>query len=300
MSVSSRIDPALLFTFLAVVDAQKISAAARSLRLSQPAVTAQIRRLEEAIGAPLFMRSSQGVSPSPLGLRLVPYARRIQQLVAEAGSLVGDDHEAEGELVLAASTTIAGYVAPPLLASFRAANPKVSLRMEVGNTEHVVRRVVEGAVPFGLVEGHARAPNLRLETLVDDEILPAIGRSAPFRVRSLGDLQGVPILWREHGSGTRAVVERALRERGVRQRPLPLDVELGSTAAIKGAIVAGLGIGFLSRWAMRSELASGSIVVVPRLDFVIERTFRWALPAGGLHGTAARFFALAQRTPLIF
>jgi DNA-binding transcriptional LysR family regulator len=168
----------------------------------------------------------------------------------------------------------------------------------VGNSEQVVDEVREGRIPLGLVEGHARASGVRLEPFVDDEIVPIVGRDAPFRVRRASDLDAVPLLWREAGSGTRAVVERALRNAGLRRRSArALDVELGSTEAIIGGAAAGLGVAFVSRWSVRAHLAAGLVRVVPGAALVVRRTFHWALPAGALTGTSARFFALAMRSP---
>ena len=293
------IDPNLLATFLAVLDAGRISAAAKAIHLSQPAVTAQVRKLEDAVGAALFVRSAQGVTPTDAGLRLARYARSIRQLLDEALAEVPGVEDATGPLVVAASTTIAAHVLPPLLAQFRAAHRGVPLRVHVGNTEQVVAQVRAGHAPIGLVEGHARASGIRLEPFVDDEIVPIAGRDAPFQVRRASDLEAVPLLWRESGSGTRAVVERALGKAGVRRRAArELDVELGSTEAIVGGVVAGLGVAFVSRWSVRAHLAAGLVRVVPGLDLVVRRTFRWALPAGALTGTAARFHEFALRTPI--
>ena len=292
------LDSVLLTTFLAVLDAGRISAAAKALHLSQPAVTAQVRKLEDVLGAPLFVRSVQGVTPTDAGLRLAGYARSVRQLLDQALAEVAGVDEQVGPLVIAASTTIAAHLLPPLLAQFRAAHRGVPLRIQVGNSEGVVNEVRAGRIPLGLVEGHARASGVRLEPFVDDEIVPIVGRNSGFRVRETRDLEGVPLLWREAGSGTRAVVERALRGAGVR-RPgsRDLDVELGSTEAILGGVVAGLGIAFVSRWSIRAHVAAGLVRVIPALDLVVRRTFHWALPAGALTGTAARFHAFAQRAP---
>ena len=305
----ASIDPVLLPTFLAVLDAGRISAAAKTVHLSQPAVTAQIRKLEDALGTPLFVRSVHGVSPTDAGLRLATYARSIRLLLDKVMTEVHrrENEEKSGPLVVAASTTIAAHLLPPLLAQFRAAHRDVSLRVHVGNTEEVVEQVRAGRVPVGLVEGHARASGIRLEPFVDDEIVAIIGvgvqgargRDASFQVRRAADLSDVPLLWREAGSGTRAVVERALGNAGVRRRAARhLDVELGSTEAIVGGVVAGLGVAFVSRWSVRAHLSAGLVRVIPGLDLVVKRTFHWALPAGGLIGTAARFHAFVQRAPL--
>ena len=293
------IDPKLLSTFLAVLDAGGISAAARAIHLSQPAVTAQVRMLEESVGAALLVRSAQGVTPTEAGLRLARYARTIRRLLDEALAEVPGTGDDAGALEVAASTTIAAHLLPPLLARFRRAHPRVVLRVHVGNTEQVVSRVRAGGVPIGLVEGHARASGIRLEPFVDDEIVPIAGRDALFQIRRTQDLKHVPLLWREQGSGTRAVVERALTRAGIRRGTIrALDVELGSTEAILGGVVAGLGLAFVSRWSIRAHLAAGLVRVVPGLDLVLRRTFHWALPAGAITGTAARFHEFVRRTPL--
>lgn len=289
-------DPSLLVTFLAVLDAGRISAAAKVVHLSQPAVTAQMRKLEEAVGAALLVRSVHGVTPTDAGLRLAGHARALRAMLDEAVAEVSEARDHAGPLVVAASTTVAAHVLPPLLAQFRAQHRDVPLRVHVGNTEQVVVEVREGRVPLGLVEGHARASGIRLEPFVDDEVVAVIGRDAPFLVRRVRDLETVPLLWREAGSGTRAVVERALRDAGVRRRDMrDRDVELGSTEAIVGAAAAGLGVAFVSRWSVRAHLAAGLVRVLPGLDLVVRRTFRWALPAGKLGGTAERFYAFARR-----
>lgn len=291
------LDPALLPTFLAVTDSGRISAAAKQLGLSQPAVTAQVRRLEDAMGASLFVRSVRGVVPTAAGEQLAGYARSIQRLLSEATTAVSARREPLEALVLTASTTIADHVLPEVLAGFRVAHPGVGLRLEVGNTEAVLASVTSGRVPLGLVEGHARAAGIRLEPFVDDEIVAVVGRSSPFVVRKVSDLAHVPVLWREPGSGTRSVLDRALRQAGIRRSPLPRDVVMGSTEAILGAVAAGLGVAFVSRWSVRLHLAARRVQLVPGLDFVVRRTFHWALPTGGLHGSAARFHAFAERQP---
>ena len=293
------LDPTLLRTFLTVLDAGRISAAAKAIHLSQPAVTAQIRKLEDALGASLFVRSVRGVTPTACGLRLEVYARRVGALLAEAVAHVAATEAHRGPLVVAASTTIAAHVLPVLLAAFRAQHPTVPLRVYVQNTEHVVEEVRSGRVPLGLVEGHARASGVRLETYLDDEIVPVMGRDATFTVKHARDLEHVPLLWREAGSGTRAVVERALVRAGVRRKEVrSLDVELGSTEAIVGGAAAGLGLAFVSRRSVRAHLDAGVVRVVPGLSLVVQRTFRWALPTGALSGPAAAFHALALRTPV--
>lgn len=291
------LDPDLLATFLAVVQHGRISAAARAIHLSQPAATARIRRLELSVGAPLLLRSVRGVAPTPAGERLAARAREVQQLLEAALDDFGDEEHALGPLSLAVSTTIAAHVLPSVLARFRARHPELPVALQVANSEEVIAAVRAGRQPLGLVEGTARAVGVRLEKWLDDELVAVMAPDAPFVVRRDADLIPLPLLWREPGSGTRAVIAAALKKAGVRTRPAPLDPVLGTSSAIANAAAAGLGVAFLSKWALAPFLATGRLKPIPGLSFTIRRTFQWALPAGALAGSAARFHQLATQHP---
>jgi DNA-binding transcriptional LysR family regulator len=293
-----RIDPRKLETFRAVVHAGTISTAARALHLSQPAISAQIRELERECGRPLLVRSARGVRPNADGLRLLEHAHRLDEVLRAAADAMRGDAEQGGELVLAASQTTAAFVVPPLVAEFRRARGDLAVRVAVGNTAAVLRWLADGAVPLGLVEGLRRAPGVHLERFADDDILPVAASAAPpelLAVRRLSDLDAVPIVWREVGSGTRAVVEQALRRAGYRRRSSRADLSFGTNAAVKAAVLLGLGVGFLSRWAIRSELQAGQLRLLPVHGLHIRRAFSWALPAGGVMGVAGRFLDEARR-----
>jgi DNA-binding transcriptional LysR family regulator len=294
--VPRDLDPRRLETFRVVATLGKISLAARALYLSQPAVTGQIRQLEKECGAPLFLRTPRGMTLNERGHALLAYAQRLRQVLDEAAAALGEAQSKGGELVLAASTTIASYVLPPLLVGFCHASPGTSVRLDVGNTEQVLEEVKEGRVPLGLVEGHARAAGVRLEPFLADEVVATIGVAAgrPLSsVRRLQDLDDIPMVWREPGSGTRAVVERALRRAGSRRKSRRGDLQLASTEAIKTAVALGAGLGFLSRVSMRRELASGTLQIVPLPGLRVERSFSWVLPAAELAGLPGAFVRYA-------
>ncbi len=293
----TSLDPALLPTFLEVLRQGGIGAAARASHLSQPAVTARIRRLEGVLGVRLLVRSRAGVTATPAGEKLAEYARAVQRLLDEAEREVPSADEHLGRLELIASTTIAAYVLPEALARFRQRHPAVPIRLTIGNTDEVIDALRSGDAPLGLVEGHARASGVHLEPWVDDELVPVPGADAPWRPRSPAELAEVPLLWREPGSGTRAVVARALGAAGVRKRPDERDLVLGSTDAIVGAAAAGLGLAFLSRWVLAPHLAAGRLRTVPALGLAVRRTFHWAFPGGKPGGAAGRFLALANAQP---
>jgi DNA-binding transcriptional LysR family regulator len=295
--VHPTLDPALLPTFLDVLRHGGIGAAARATFLSQPAVTARIQKLEETLGVTLLLRSRGGVTATPAGEKLASYAREVQRLLDEAEREVPSADVHLGRLELIASTTIAAYVLPEPLARFRQRHPSVPIRLAIGNTDEVIAALRSGEAPLGLVEGFARASGVHLEPWVDDELVPVLGGDAPWRPRQPAELADVPILWREPGSGTRAIVARALGAAGARKKPTEHDLVLGTTDAIIGAAAAGLGLAFLSRWALAPHLASGRLRAVPALGLALRRTFHWALPGGRPGGAAGRFLALSTAQP---
>ena len=286
---TSAFDSRQLALFRTVVETGSLTAAARRVHVSQPAVTAAIQKLEGALGVTLLERSARGVTPTDAGRKLLGHARAIDALMSEALADVTERQEPLGPLVIGASTTIAAGLLPTLIARFRESEGDVGVRLVVGNTGEILDQVRSRELPLGLVEGPSRAPRIRLERFGDDTLLPVVAASRERRV----DLGSTPVLWREVGSGTRAVVEKALRKRG--RRPQAMDLELGSTSAIRRAVALGLGLGFLSRWSIDDALDAGRVRVAPLPDLAIERRFSWASASGELTGTAARFRAFAQR-----
>lgn len=298
-------DPALLRTFLAVADAEKISAAVKFLHLSQPAITAQIHKLEESLGTPLFVRSVQGVRLTAKGRRLYVFACEIEQLVRKAEGVVAESKEQAGHLRIAASTTTGSYVLPGPLAAFRRLNPNISIELIIDNGENVLRRVREGICPIGLVEGLARAPQVHLVPFVDDELV--LIRSADvvksglsqrlLSVCSAHDLLDMPLIWRESGSGTRAVVERALRKAGLPMRKLKYEVIMGGPEAINNSVIAGLGVTFMSRWIVQSDLTHGRLAIIPLTDLKITRSFHWVLPNGAMSAPVSNLIQFLKSSP---
>ena len=293
-----ELDPRRLETFRVVAQSGQVSAAARRLNLSQPAVTAQIRQLEAEVGRPLFTRHVTGVELTETGRLLLDYARRIRGLLEEAGERILGEGRVGGELRLGASTTAAAYILPPVFRTFLADHRPAPLVLEVGNTEEVLLWVREGRTPLALVEGLTRAPGLSLEPYLKDELVPVRAVRAPellAAVRTSADLAGVPLIWREPGSGTRAVVERALRR--TRAPGRGSDLVVGDTESIKSCVLLGLGIGFLSRWSIQREVARGTLEVIPLPDLTIPRTFSWVQAGGGGPGQAASFLRHALAHP---
>jgi DNA-binding transcriptional LysR family regulator len=295
----SRIDPRKLETFRVVVQTRKISSAAKLLHLSQPAVTAQIRALEEECGRALLLRTPKGVTPNSWGLRLLEAAKQVHDVIGSVETSFQEEPAVDQEVVLAASMTTAAYVIPPLVAGYRALHGRVAFRLQVSNTARVLEWVAEGRVPLGLVEGAERSPRVHLERYLEDELVP-VASSTAHEVRGIAraaDLVKVPLLLREPGSNTRAMVEDGLaRALGAKRVPRT-ELLFGSNQSIKLAAAAGLGVAFVSRWSVQLELAAGTLRILPLRDLRLVRGFSWATVSRQLDGAAGRFLAWARRNP---
>jgi DNA-binding transcriptional LysR family regulator len=239
--------------------------AAEMLYISQPAVTQQIKALEEELGARLFDRSGGRVRLTAAGEALLRRAQESETLLQLAAEEVASvEGEIRGELNIAASTTIAQYVLPALLAEFAGRYPGVALKLESANTERVLAAVASGSSPLGLIEGPAHRQDLLIEPWLVDElvlVVPAAHEWAGETI-SVATLKTASLLVREQGSGTRAVLERALADAGTPLGEMQLGMELGSTEALLACVEAGLGVGFASLFALHRQRALGTLAVV--------------------------------------
>jgi DNA-binding transcriptional LysR family regulator len=294
-----RIDPRKLETFRVVAQARKVSTAAKLLHLSQPAVTAQVHALEEECGQTLLLRSSRGVTPTGWGLRLLEAAKEVQGLLAALETDMRGEPAVEEEVVVGASMNAAAYVLPPLVAGYRALHARARFRVQVSNTAKVLEWVADHRVALGLVEARQRSPRAHLERYLDDEVVAVAATSARdlCRVSRAADLAHVPVLLREPGSHTRALVEEAIAKATGRKVVLRPELVFGSNQSIKMAAVAGLGVAFVSRWSVQHQVAGGSLKILPLRDLHMVRAFSWATASRELHSGAGRFLAWARRNP---
>lgn len=259
-----------LTLFDAVAREKHISKAAKRLLISQPAVSKQLRQLETAVGTALVDRSAKGVRLTAAGDLLAGYARRLVALAGEAEHAMAELRGLRrGKLTIGASTTLGAYFLPGLLARFRADHPGVDLGLEIGNTQDIERRLLEGQVDVALTEGFVHQEGLLARVFLRDELVPVARPGHPLCAgATLRQFCAEPLLLREQGSGTREVVEDALKKRGLTVKPL---MTLGSTEAIKHSVAAGVGVAFVSALTVRQELKDGRLAQVPIKGFRIER-----------------------------
>lgn len=245
--------------FHTVANVLSFTRAAEMLHMTQPAITHQIRRLEEELDTRLFDRTNNRISLTAAGEEVQAYAARIVDLhreMAESVKAMTGAHT--GLVTLGASTTIGEYMLPGLLGDFRRQFPEVQVQLTVANTDAIVAMVSDNVIDLGIVEGEVSNQALRVEPCHRDElvaIMPPEHALAGQDVITPEALLQDQFIQREAGSGTRAVIGRWLADNALDEDRLDSAIELGSTEAIKGAVQAGLGISVVSRATVAKELA---------------------------------------------
>ena len=259
--------------FLALAEHENTSRAASALLLSQSAVSMALSELEKQLGEPVFDRTGSGLRLNTGGRRLRAHARDTLQRARDVETLFAEDRVA-GRLDVGASSTIGIYVLPEIVASFTGTHPNASIRLDIGNSAHVLNRVQSHAIDVGFVEGPAPSGDLDAVPWQTDELVlfcsatHPVADSGRLRRRDVVDVQWV---LREQGSGTHAVFERAVGEDARRLRHA---LELGHSEAVRRAVEAGAGIGCLSRRVVQAGLESGTLVdLAPPVDWELLRTF---------------------------
>lgn len=265
-----------LQVFHAVARLLSFTKAAEVLHMTQPAVTFQIRQLEEQFDTRLFDRAHNRVTLTEAGHVAYEYAEVIFEKYAELENAIREvTGNISGSLTLGASTTIAEYMLPALLGDFNSTNPEVLLRLRVSNTEGVVSMVENNVIDLGVVEGPVTNKNLLVEVCRKDDLELVVPPEHPLAEKESVTVEEIlkhPFICREEGSGTRDVIANYLKDQGASKHALKSCLELGSPEAIKGAIQAGMGVSILSSVSLDKELDLRLLKSVP-LDPPLSREF---------------------------
>jgi DNA-binding transcriptional LysR family regulator len=256
-------DTRQLTAFCAVVELKSFSQAAERLGVTQPAVSLQIRSLEERLGQQLLDRSGRRVEPTEAGHRLYRGAQRMlaleQQLIEEVAG--GDEGELRGELAIGAATGPGAIVVPLLLCEFQQSNPDVRVELTISDTQTVVEAVGRRELELGIVGATPRHRSVVYEPFFEDEVVLVCPPQHPFAGRTIKveELRDASLIVMQEGAGVRQVIEEELRQLGTRLKDLDVRLELGLQESVKSAVAAGHGVTFISRNAVESELADGRL-----------------------------------------
>ena len=285
-----------LETFVRVAALGNYTRVAEEFHLTQPGVTQQVRALERHYGVRLVEVVGRRPLLTDAGRFL---AARAQELL---GNVAAIEHEMTefaqargGRLQIGATLTIGSYVLPGLLARFASAYPRIGVSVETANTATIAGQIRSGELGLALVEGPLDDDRLRIVPFQHDRlclVVPPDHRLAwqgPIKARELG---GEAFIWREQGSGTRALAEAALTAAGVTPRAV---LELHDGEGVARAVEAGLGITILSTLVVERGLAAGRLVLVEVKDLDLRRTFRLVSMAGRTLSPAANAFAALAR-----
>lgn len=288
-----------LQVFHAVAKHLSFTKAADALFMTQPAVTFQIKQLEEHFNARLFDRRHGQIALTSEGALVFDYAERILGLSAELEAKLKDmTGQVAGALLIGASMTVADYLLPRVLGEFQARYPGIVPRLLVANSETVQNQVAEHSLDVGFIEGESLLASLVTEECCQDELQVVCAPSHP-----LAKLQAVkPALLSQHayvsrepGSGTREVTDRYLQKNGLAPDALHPAMELGSPEALKGLVATGFGFAIMSRATVANELRLAQLVGVP-LAPRMTRTLCVVYPKQKFHSKSiASFVEFARR-----
>jgi len=264
-----------LQVFHAVAKHLSFTKAAEALCMTQPAVTSQIRQLEEHFNTRLFDRGHGRIALTAAGSLALEYVERILAVSAELDSRLQEaSGQIGGPLLVGASTTIADYLLPPVLGAYTARFPAVVPRLFVANSESVQSRVAERSLDVGFIEGDSHLPLLAADVCCEDELqvtcapfhpLAKLASATPESLTNYATISSEP------GSGTREVIDRYLQAAGVAPDALQRVMEVGSPEALKGLVATGLGFAIMSRATVVNEIRLGQLVQVPLAPRLIRR-----------------------------
>ena len=271
--------------FAEVATNLSFSKAADVLFISQPAVSKHIKKLESEIGLPLFARKGNTISLTSSGEKLLDYlhkAKIIQGQIESDIQIVKSQLEAKGELNIGASTTLSLYVLPRILSVFHKKFPNVNILLVNRNSENILRALINKEIDLAIIEAQHKISSVNYQPFMDDEIIPVCAWHSPYGKTEVTaeELKNIPIVLRERGSGTHAVLTKRLEKQQIKLSQLNIIARLGGTEALKNFLVEDIAIGFLSRLAVKNELENGQLREVKIKSVKIERTFNFLMRKG--------------------
>lgn len=295
-------DTRQLAAFCAVVERRSFSQAADQLGVTQPAVSLQIRSLEQRLGQQLLDRSGRRVEPTEAGLRLYRGAQRLLALEEQILQELGDEAEGEltGRLEIGGSTGPGGTVLPVVLGEFQRLHPQVHVALTVSDTHTVVEQVARRELELGVVGVAGRHRGITFEPFYRDEVVLAVpaDHKRAGKTISLGELKAEPLVLMQEGAGVRQMIDDELRELGVRLRDLNVRLELGLQESARAAVLGGFGATFISRIAIEGDLAAGTLAIARVEGLEPAREIQLARATGRAETRAAQAFVAYARERL--
>lgn len=258
--------------------------AANELNITQPAVTKHIKEIELNLNIKLFERNGTKIKLTKAGEILLKYTEEIfsvyQKMEFEIGQL---QEKQKGTLRLGASTTIAQYVLPPILAEFRKRFPEIQLSLVIQNSEKIEELLSNHKIDVGLIEAQIKNRTFHYFPFIKDEIVLVSRQNHPISSKNsikIDDLKNFPLVLRESGSGTLETIDLALKAKHFKLNELNIEIQLGSTESIKSYLLHSDALAFLSIQSILDELKNNTLTVIDIRNLEIERDFNFIIPEG--------------------
>lgn len=288
-----------LQVFKTVAKRLNFTKAAQELSITQPAVTKHVKEIEQHYQVKLFDRNGTKIKLTSAGEMLLQYAEQIfevyRHLEIDLNALASKHG---GKLRIGASTTVAQYVLPPVMAAFHEKFKEVHITLETGNTEKIEQLLLQRNIDLGIIEGHSKSAGIKYSTFLNDEIVLVANSKSELAKRSAinaQELYDIPLLMREHGSGTLDVINHALKENGINPALLKEEMQLSSTESIKMYLLNSQCASFLSIHSVLKELENNELAIVDMQNFNIERNFNFIQPQGQNDQLVELFIKFASR-----
>lgn len=272
-----------LKVFHTVASRLSFTKASEELHISQPAVTKHIKEIETQLGAKLFDRKGTSIQLTQSGKILYEYAEKIRNIYRDLEfeiSQINQQHK--GKLIIGASTTVAQYILPEILAKFNSYYKDIKIELLTGNTEAISDLLKEEKIDLGIIEGESQSPYFDYKPFKADEIVLAAKSNHPLAHKTLQikDLYDIDLVFREQGSGTLEFIQNRLKGKEINISDLRTVMQLGSSESIKNYLLHSECMAFLSISTILNELKNNTLTVIDIKNFSIERDFHFILPKG--------------------
>ncbi len=287
--------------FLVVAQQKSFSKASQVLYISQPAISNHIKSLEDYYKITLFDRKGTLIQLTTAGKLLFEKLTEVKQIQDQTEfeiSRIKDVMQAKGTLKLGASSTVALYILPKILSSFNQLYPNININSLNRNSELILEALLSQEINLGIIEGRVKFNQVDYQSFLSDKVIAVCGKKSAIAKKSnyqIKDLAGMPLAFRERGSGTMASLKYALEKNKIKLSELNIKVRLGGTESLKNFLIESDTLGFLPHRAIIKELKYGELVEINFEGLQIERNFFFIQRKGENNELNKSFIKLAQQ-----
>ncbi|BEV06672.1 LysR family transcriptional regulator [Chryseobacterium gambrini] len=272
-----------LKVFHTVASRSSFTKASEELNISQPAVTKHIKEIENQLNTKLFDRKGTSIQLTQSGKILFEYAEKIRNIYRDLEFEIHQiNQKHQGKLIIGASTTVAQYILPEILAKFKSYYKDLKIELITHNTEMISELLKDGKIDLGIIEGESQSAYFDYQKFKPDEIVLVAKANHPLANKTLNikDLYEIELILREQGSGSLEFIQNRLKEKGIIAENLNVVIQLGSSESIKNYLLHSDALAFLSVSTVLNELKNNQLTIIDIKNFSIERNFHFILPKG--------------------